>query len=199
MFTVRDFWGNYLAWASSHKSYRPITSLSYRLQVLFDGRGVNSVSVKRSLHAFNVINFALVSIIFYLVCTQLEDVTNRDIKTKSTKRKYTLSLLAGVLFAVHPIHTEAVACLVGRCELLAGLFFLLSLSSHIKAYHSHYACTGKVIIDHRILVHILYTISIHSFLTLSSCCCCCCCCCFLVYRSLLACSISNLSLRINAM
>lgn len=34
---------------------------------------------------------------------------------------------AGLLFAVHPIHVEAVAWMAGRSDLLAGLFFLLAL------------------------------------------------------------------------
>src|SRR5207245_11662756 len=36
-------------------------------------------------------------------------------------------LAAGVLFAVHPVHVEAVANVVGRAELLAGVFVVLSV------------------------------------------------------------------------
>jgi tetratricopeptide (TPR) repeat protein len=36
-------------------------------------------------------------------------------------------LVAGLLFAVHPVHVEAVANLVGRAELMAGLFLFLAL------------------------------------------------------------------------
>ena len=151
LFTTRDFWGNHLAWASSHKSYRPITSFTYRLQVLWDGNGIHSVSVKRSLHAFNVLTFGLVCVFFYNICTQLEDVTRRNNQNKekdksattttttTTKLKqntYIFSMLAGLIFAVHPVHTEAVACLVGRCEILSGLFFLMSLSAHITSTKS---------------------------------------------------------------
>ena len=38
-------------------------------------------------------------------------------------------LAAGVLFAVHPIHVEAVANIVGRAELMAALFAILSVSA----------------------------------------------------------------------
>ena len=31
------------------------------------------------------------------------------------------------MFAVHPIHTEAVSGLVGRAEMLCGVFYLLAL------------------------------------------------------------------------
>lgn len=42
------------------------------------------------------------------------------------------SLLAGLLFASHPIHTEAVAGIVGRADEGAALFFLLSLLCYIR-------------------------------------------------------------------
>ncbi|KAK7604609.1 hypothetical protein V9T40_005795 [Parthenolecanium corni] len=38
--------------------------------------------------------------------------------------------LAGVLFASHPIHTEAVAGIVGRADVLACLFFILSFLTY---------------------------------------------------------------------
>lgn len=42
------------------------------------------------------------------------------------------SLLAGLLFASHPIHTEAVAGVVGRADVGAALFFLLSLLCYVR-------------------------------------------------------------------
>jgi protein O-mannosyl-transferase len=46
-----------------------------------------------------------------------------------------LSLAAALLFAVHPIHTEAVASVVNRSELLAALFGLLLLLCHRQRRH----------------------------------------------------------------
>ena len=43
------------------------------------------------------------------------------------------ALEAGLLFAVHPVHCEAVAGLVGRADVVCTLFFLLGLD----AYSSH--------------------------------------------------------------
>jgi tetratricopeptide (TPR) repeat protein len=40
--------------------------------------------------------------------------------------------LAGALFALHPVHVEAVAGLTGRPELLAALFLLLALCEHVR-------------------------------------------------------------------
>ncbi|XP_023287557.1 transmembrane and TPR repeat-containing protein 1 [Orussus abietinus] len=39
--------------------------------------------------------------------------------------------LTGLLFAAHPVHTEAVTGIVGRADVLACIFFLLSF----LAYH----------------------------------------------------------------
>ena len=40
--------------------------------------------------------------------------------------------ITGILFAIHPVHVEAVAGVVGRADILSGIFFLLSLIFHQK-------------------------------------------------------------------
>ena len=42
------------------------------------------------------------------------------------------ALLAGLLFAVHPLHTEAVAWIAGRKDLLSTFFALLSFIAYVK-------------------------------------------------------------------
>ena len=42
------------------------------------------------------------------------------------------TLVAGLIFASHPIHTEAVTGVVGRADVGACLFFVLSLLAYIK-------------------------------------------------------------------
>lgn len=37
-----------------------------------------------------------------------------------------------MLFATHPVHTEAVAGVVGRADVLCGLFYILSLMSYMR-------------------------------------------------------------------
>ena len=51
-------------------------------------------------------------------------------------------MVATLLFIVHPIHTEAVASIVGRAEILACLFFLLSLMAYLRAVHCSNIVTG---------------------------------------------------------
>jgi hypothetical protein len=42
--------------------------------------------------------------------------------------------ISGLLFALHPVHVEAVAGIVGRADILAGIFFLLALIFHQNYY-----------------------------------------------------------------
>lgn len=73
----------------SHKSYRPLTVLTFRLNYLF------SELSAASYHLLNVVLHAVVCVLFLRVCRLFLDKTS--------------SLVAALLFAVHPIHTEAVS------------------------------------------------------------------------------------------
>ncbi|MBU2214053.1 tetratricopeptide repeat protein [Patescibacteria group bacterium] len=44
-----------------------------------------------------------------------------------------LSIFAGLLFAVHPLHTEAVVWLAGRKDLLSGTFFFAALTCYLSS------------------------------------------------------------------
>jgi len=44
-----------------------------------------------------------------------------------------LSIFAGLLFAVHPLHTEAVVWLAGRKDLLSGTFFFAALTFYLDS------------------------------------------------------------------
>jgi hypothetical protein len=88
--------------------YRPLTLWSYLAnQSLAPG-------VAWPFHAVNIALHALVSV---LVCVLTWRIFGHR----------WIALIAGILFSVHPIHTEVVANTVGRAELLAGLWSLLAL------------------------------------------------------------------------
>ncbi|XP_063783731.1 protein O-mannosyl-transferase TMTC3 isoform X2 [Pseudophryne corroboree] len=97
----------------SHKSYRPLTVLTFRLNYMFSE--LNAVSY----HLLNLLLHAVVCMIFLKVCKLFLD--NRT------------SLVAALLFAVHPIHTEAVTGVVGRAELLSSIFLLAAFLSYTKS------------------------------------------------------------------
>ena len=108
-----DFWGTPMSEERSHKSYRPLTVLTFRLNYLFSE--LNAVSY----HFLNLIFHGVVCVVFLKVCKLFLD--NQS------------SIVASLLFAVHPIHTEAVTGVVGRAELLSSIFFLAAFLSYTKS------------------------------------------------------------------
>ncbi|CAI9583375.1 unnamed protein product [Staurois parvus] len=108
-----DFWGTPMSEERSHKSYRPLTVLTFRLNYLFSE--LNAVSY----HLLNLFLHAVVCVIFLKVCKLFLD--NQT------------SLVAALLFAVHPIHAEAVTGVVGRAELLSSIFLLAAFLSYTKS------------------------------------------------------------------
>jgi Tfp pilus assembly protein PilF len=97
--------------------YRPVAVLSYALNELL---APGSATL---FHAVNVVLHALVTLMVYRL---------GEILCESPA----VALVGGLVFAVHPIHTEAVTGIVGRAELLAALFglgaLLATLTSQIR-------------------------------------------------------------------
>jgi protein O-mannosyl-transferase len=101
------FWSDY--WPGTHSSlYRPLTILSFSLEKLFHGPD------PAGFHFVNIILHAAASVLVYLIAVQLMGATWG-------------AVLAGSLFALHPIHIEVVSGVVGRAELLSTLLGLGSL------------------------------------------------------------------------
>ncbi len=85
-----DFWGTPLHLNASHKSYRPLCVATFRLNYLL---------AELEPMGYHLVNILLHGVVCYLyvhlvslVCSQVWP-----------------ALIAGLLFAVHPIHTEAVS------------------------------------------------------------------------------------------
>ncbi len=94
-----DFWGGSMGRVESHKSYRPLTVLTYRyLNYYF------TELRPYSYHVVNVLLHAVASVLFLLVCgLVLERRGGRR------GRAGVWSTFAALLFAVHSVHTEAVS------------------------------------------------------------------------------------------
>ncbi|XP_025413092.1 transmembrane and TPR repeat-containing protein CG4341-like [Sipha flava] len=111
-----DFWGTPMGTENSHGSYRPITVLSYRLNYRWSGLRASSY------HATNVALHGLATGLVLIVA-----------RTVSCRRA---ALMSASLFAVHPVHADAVASVVGRADVLSCVFFLLSFlcyGRHVRA------------------------------------------------------------------
>ncbi|CAG9863206.1 unnamed protein product [Phyllotreta striolata] len=117
-----DFWGTDITLNSSHKSYRPLTILSYRLNVLY---------MKDKLDAFQ---FHATNIVLYgLLCLLTVPVFELFLKkSKYATNVHEVAFLSSLLFTVHPVHSEAVAGLVGRADILSSVLFCVIILLYHK-------------------------------------------------------------------
>ena len=84
-----DFWGTPMSSPDSHKSYRPLTVATFRLNYMLHELE------PLGYHLVNVLLHSAVCYLYVLLC----GVVFSEVWP---------ALIAGLLFAVHPIHTEAV-------------------------------------------------------------------------------------------
>jgi len=91
-----------------NKIYRPFTTLSYAIDYTL--WGLNPYGY----HLTNVVLHFFVSLFLFLFI-------------KYAFRNESFAFLTSLLFAVHPIHTEAVSWVKGRADILMTMFFILSL------------------------------------------------------------------------
>ncbi|NLA24375.1 MAG: hypothetical protein GX879_05350 [Bacteroidales bacterium] len=100
--------------------YRPLSMISFAIeQEIFKGNPHVS-------HFFNLLFYALSVVILYRLLL-------RFFPDKSEKYWYLgIAFVASLLFAVHPLHTDAVANIKGRDEIFCFLFVLLSWQSVFK-------------------------------------------------------------------
>ena len=106
---VRPYWPAALAGAGL---YRPVTVASFAAEWSIWGDS------PAWFHLVNVLLHALVVVLLFLL---LKGFVDRG-----------AAFLGAALFAVHPVHTEAVANVVGRSELLALAFVLVALLLAIR-------------------------------------------------------------------
>jgi Tfp pilus assembly protein PilF len=97
--------------------YRPLQGLTYVTDYAVNGLA------PAGFHMTNVVLHALAALLFYRV-------------SGLVLRDSLAALVAALLFAVHPIHTEAVAYLSGRTDSLAAIFLLGALLLHEKPFLS---------------------------------------------------------------
>ncbi len=80
-------------------------------------------------HAINVLLFALTCVLLFYI---LQQVIPKKYALKSPLGDLGVAFFATLLYAAHPIHTEAVANIKGRDEVMCMLFSLLALLATIK-------------------------------------------------------------------
>ena len=98
-----DFWGTNISDKDSHKSYRPLTVLTFRWNYWLGGLE------PFGYHLANVLLHAVVSMTFLQVCSCLDEDWKYSNSAPSKKGHSWFALFAALLFAVHPVHAESVS------------------------------------------------------------------------------------------
>ncbi|MGB2679268.1 MAG: tetratricopeptide repeat protein [Candidatus Acidiferrum sp.] len=97
--------------------FRPVTFATFAFNLAAGG------THPFGYHLLNLLLHAVVTLLLYLVLRKL---------LESVQQGATIAWVTALLFAVHPIHTEAVASIVGRFELLAVGFLLAAWLLHLR-------------------------------------------------------------------
>lgn len=92
--------------------YRPLTIASFSVDWALSGGS------PRWFHFINVVWHAAASVLVWVLARRWTNPA--------------AALLAALLFAVHPLHVEAVANTVGRAEVMATVFVLAALLLHVR-------------------------------------------------------------------
>jgi tetratricopeptide (TPR) repeat protein len=100
-----NYWGEREE-ARDRGLYRPLTVLTYAMDYHFWQLN------PKGYHVVNVVLHTTATLLLFLLALGFLGSS-------------TGAFVAAAIFAVHPVHTEAVTSIVGRAELLAALFFLL--------------------------------------------------------------------------
>ncbi len=111
-----DFWGQDISNDLSHKSYRPVTTLSFRINHMIHGLHASGY------HVANVFIYALTVVLTYELGLRL--------MSKGAAR------FSSLLFCFHPIHVEAVASLVGRADSLCGVFYISAILAYVSCLNA---------------------------------------------------------------
>jgi len=107
--------GTLFAPHKASNAFRPLTFITFALNWAADPGPLGFHVVSLLLHA------AVTSLLYLLLRELFESLQGGE----------SLAFAAAILFAVHPIHTEAVASIVGRAELLAAGFIFAAWLFHL--------------------------------------------------------------------
>ena len=80
-------------------------------------------------HLFNLLLHGAATLLFYLL---LEAIFLESSQGAPSPRDKLVAFAAALIFAAHPIHTEAVSSIVGRAEILAAGFIFAAWLLHLK-------------------------------------------------------------------
>lgn len=122
--SAHDFWGQSMEDDHSHKSYRPLVTLMFHFEYRFFNHSNLAAIMKR------------VNLILHIaVCCMLYDILKRALPDCHES----IISKAVLLYAVHPIHTEAICSVVGRSDILCAFFFFATFGQYMNTIEGLYA------------------------------------------------------------
>ncbi len=114
------FWGEKNLLAGGR--YRPLAIATFALEYqLWEGKPGRS-------HFFNIILYCLVGLVLYRVLWRLFSTKNNKVNAWYLS----LPFIATALYIAHPLHSEVVASIKGRIEILASLGVLVTMYYSLK-------------------------------------------------------------------
>ena len=141
----RDYWGTEMNQIQSHKSFRPITTLTLKANYVVAKyiqkyqQNDNSEEEEQQEQSkqdlpptwtFRVINVLLHGIVTGLITKSTSYILPSSLSSYSDNNSVVMELIIGSLFALHPVHAEVVSNITSRGEMLMSIFFLLSFLSY---------------------------------------------------------------------
>jgi tetratricopeptide (TPR) repeat protein len=117
---VPEYWNDYFSGMAGQ--YRPVRTVTFAIDYAIWGQHAAGFHFSNLL--FHIINIIL---LYFLV----SKVLSIDHKKESSDHFLGIALISGLLFAAHPIHTEAVAWIKNRSELLCSIFMLSSFLAYV--------------------------------------------------------------------
>ena len=108
--------------------YRPFTIVMFAVEYQIFGKS------PLAGHFFNVIWFAITGVMLYFLLLKLLEMSNYNQIGSKKINAQLIAFIAALIFVAHPIHTEAVANIKGRDEIMALLGSLTAVWFSIKAF-----------------------------------------------------------------
>ena len=127
--TLRQLWPPWTALSPPHGGLtveaRPVLNLSFAVNYALSRTEVGSY------HALNLLIHALAALTLFGIARR--SILQPVLRERFGGAALPLAFLVALLWALHPLQTEAVTYLVQRAESLMGLFYLLTLYAFIRS------------------------------------------------------------------
>jgi|MTBAKSStandDraft_2_1061841.scaffolds.fasta_scaffold03407_3 tetratricopeptide (TPR) repeat protein len=136
---------------------RPVAALTFALNYYFSSYDTTSYHVVNiSLH---LITAWLVYLVFQQSLCLYYSNSEKVNSSYNFESSNNISLLASVLWAIHPIHTQAITYIVQRQTVLAAMFYMLAMYCYLKARKTDKGMKQIILI---LLVGICYSLGVGS-------------------------------------